>query len=413
MSVSILLNKQISCLANFAQEHNLGSASLVGSILLAQNVKTSNARYGENESVEFILSDDAISSGEVYDLASYYLSNSREGLEGSKAYELMVGICKNAIHPLSSSHTLDPLMGLPIRLKSHSFSGTAYILDTVSEYMFEVLLFSLDTNEWVTTHALKSSVVFIEVSQSQLNFQLSIEQVAGIKMAEKNKRVERQLAQEKSIQEEAEVRKEFNLKFAELKPEYAKAVIVAEFKNDECGNGDDYYGSSTARRVLLAFSKHTRNLFPELRKAALNFEPTRSLATTGAESEHRENYSMGRGTFLTEGSTYSGWVISKEVIRNGVIEKAEIINVENSLPPLKTSNPTTAKPVKHTTRNGELTITGSEVRYTLSDNITPDDIEGIKSAGFVQSGSDWVAAKESIPHAFLVRAFNSGRAGIY
>ena len=55
----------------------------------------------------------------------------------------------------------------------------------------------------------------------------------------------------------------------------------------------DYYDYSIARTVILGFSKHTRNLFSEMRKHAANFEGTAYLVEYNADYEHRENYSMG------------------------------------------------------------------------------------------------------------------------
>lgn len=95
-------------------------------------------------------------------------------------------------------------------------------------------------------------------------------------------------------------------------PAWAKAVIVAELQEDKSDIYSDYHGSSTVRTVILAFSKHTRDLFPEMRKAALNFEETAHLATAPDDAEHRQKYSMGGGYFLKAGYRHKdGWKISK------------------------------------------------------------------------------------------------------
>ena len=74
----------------------------------------------------------------------------------------------------------------------------------------------------------------------------------------------------------------------------------------------DYFDYRTVRTVVLAFSKHKRNLFPEMRKAALNSDipEIRELATAPADWENREDYSGGHGYYLAE-SKYSGWSIEK------------------------------------------------------------------------------------------------------
>lgn len=94
-------------------------------------------------------------------------------------------------------------------------------------------------------------------------------------------------------------------------PTDAKAIILAEFHVDQCESQTDYYGSTTTRRVFLAWSRHTRDLFAEMRKAAAGWAETAHLGPTApATVEHREKYSMGSGFFLQTGR-YSGWRVRK------------------------------------------------------------------------------------------------------
>lgn len=96
-------------------------------------------------------------------------------------------------------------------------------------------------------------------------------------------------------------------------PDWAQAVIVATLEHDDCDSMSDYYNVTTSRRVILGFSRHTRDLFPELRKAAALFSQTAELATAPDSAEHRAKYSMGGGYFLKAGSSYSsGWKVKKE-----------------------------------------------------------------------------------------------------
>ena len=55
-----------------------------------------------------------------------------------------------------------------------------------------------------------------------------------------------------------------------LVPTDAKAVIIGTLRVNECDSYTDYYDYSIARTVILGFSKHTRNLFSEMRKHAAN-----------------------------------------------------------------------------------------------------------------------------------------------
>lgn len=98
-------------------------------------------------------------------------------------------------------------------------------------------------------------------------------------------------------------------------PEDAQAVIVARLKQDESDSQTDYFASSTQRTVILAFSKHKRDIFSEMRKHSSNFEETAHLAEYNADYEHREKYSMGAGYYLGE-SKYHGWIIEKDFIYN-------------------------------------------------------------------------------------------------
>ncbi|GEM77549.1 hypothetical protein [Vibrio sagamiensis] len=53
-------------------------------------------------------------------------------------------------------------------------------------------------------------------------------------------------------------------------------------------------------------------LFPELRKACLNHEDTAFLADKEQSCEHRENYSMGAGSYLTDKDFIRcGWFVRK------------------------------------------------------------------------------------------------------
>ena len=95
-------------------------------------------------------------------------------------------------------------------------------------------------------------------------------------------------------------------------PGGTKAILLAVHVEDKCDYMSDYHGSSRTRSVVVGFSKHARDLFPEMRKAARNFSETVSLADAPKEAEHREKYSMGGGYYLKNGYRHStGWKIEK------------------------------------------------------------------------------------------------------
>lgn len=98
-------------------------------------------------------------------------------------------------------------------------------------------------------------------------------------------------------------------------PTWAKSVIVATYSVYDEERSDpysDYYQSKTIKTIVLAWSKHTRNLFSEMRKACVNHQDTAFLAEKENSIEHRENYSMGAGTYLTNKDYLRhGWEVRK------------------------------------------------------------------------------------------------------
>lgn len=94
-------------------------------------------------------------------------------------------------------------------------------------------------------------------------------------------------------------------------PAGTKALIYAEYHEDTSDPMTDYHGSRVTRTVAIGFRTSAREDFRALRAAAGRFPETAHLAA-GEDVEHRENYSMGGGNFLSDhGSSDSGtgWVV--------------------------------------------------------------------------------------------------------
>jgi len=137
----------------------------------------------------------------------------------------------------------------------------------------------------------------IDNADNHNQFRAAVEEERKRKEAEeKAAYAEKEAAREKRRQQAEKFKKTLNI------PEDAKGVIVAYFTSmsDHSDPYSDYYESQTDRVIVLAWSKHTRNLFPEMRKAAKNHPDTKHLADKETSTEHRENYSMGAGNYLTE-----------------------------------------------------------------------------------------------------------------
>ncbi|MGL4355084.1 MULTISPECIES: DUF3560 domain-containing protein [Aeromonas] len=98
-------------------------------------------------------------------------------------------------------------------------------------------------------------------------------------------------------------------------PTDAKAVIVARLVSRNEDRSDpyaDYYELKDDKVIILAWSKHTRDLFSEMRKAAKNHPETAFLSDPADSQENREKYSMGKGFYLTDrGFIRTGWIIEK------------------------------------------------------------------------------------------------------
>lgn len=147
-----------------------------------------------------------------------------------------------------------------------------------------------------------------------------------------------------------------------IMPELAQAVIVAERHVDKSDSMSDYWGHSVAETVILAFSFHGRDLFPEMRKAARNFEGTAHLADAPKNAEHREKYAMGGGFYLKEGNRDSdGWSINKRSITSAYS------NDRASQVPMGVLHLTPLKPAKATTAPANQAPATTEAAYTIGE----------------------------------------------
>ena len=87
---------------------------------------------------------------------------------------------------------------------------------------------------------------------------------------------------------------------------------MAELIEDQSCYHTDYHGHTTTREVVIGWRRGSREDFRQLRAVAATFEPTKHLGpdATG-DIEHRENYSMGGGNYVKDGSRHaSGWKVS-------------------------------------------------------------------------------------------------------
>lgn len=95
--------------------------------------------------------------------------------------------------------------------------------------------------------------------------------------------------------------------FKQYKPEWAQAAIIATYQEDDCDIMTDYFNAIDKKRVLLGFSKHTRNNARELSKFAKFFEPTKNLAEAYKVERHY-GYQIQAEDM---GIWSTGWYVSK------------------------------------------------------------------------------------------------------
>jgi hypothetical protein len=117
-----------------------------------------------------------------------------------------------------------------------------------------------------------------------------------------------------------------------IKPAWGKTVIVACKEIDNCDLMTDYFNTQTGKSYILAWSKHNRDIFSEMRKAVKNSKmpEIQHLATPPdidrngdkkteenkswwhPADEHREKYSMGAGYYLKASHRYdTDWKVEK------------------------------------------------------------------------------------------------------
>ena len=152
-------------------------------------------------------------------------------------------------------------------------------------------------------------------------FMDSFEVAILLQEAQAQKKQQEDEAEQEKIRVE-EVKKIGRVRFTEILPDNAQAVIVARLKQNDSDSQTDYYASSVQRTVILGFSTHRRDIFSEMRKHAPNLEETAYLAEYNEDYEHREKYAMGDGYYLGE-SKYCGWIIEKVPVykRESTIEE--------------------------------------------------------------------------------------------
>ena len=227
----------------------------------------------------------------------------------------------NKVHLLGANRSYDRdvqtvSVNQVVVLEGYSYDSYVVYEVTRDKWGITYHLVNLETHEFHTSDLIRplSEKFGIGIYYDDANpkFLDPLETAALLTQA-KEKKAEAERKAEEASEEYERIAKIGAERLRLLVPTDAKAVIIGTLRVNECDSYTDYYDYSIARTVILGFSKHTRNLFSEMRKHAANFEETAYLAEYNADYEHRENYSMGDGMYLGR-NKYSGWTISKEPI---------------------------------------------------------------------------------------------------
>ena len=227
----------------------------------------------------------------------------------------------NKVHLLGANRSYDRSVqtvsvNQVVMLEGYSYDS--YVVYEVSRSQWGITyhLVNLETHEFHTSDLIRplSEKFGIGIYYDDANPKFLDPLETAVLLTEaKEKKAEAERKAEEAREEYERIAKIGAERLRPLIPTDAKAVIIGTLRVNERNSYTDYYDYSIGRTVILGFSKHTRNLFSEMRKHAANFEGTAYLAEYNADYEHRENYSMGDGMYLGE-HKYSGWTIEKEPI---------------------------------------------------------------------------------------------------
>jgi predicted RNA methylase len=140
-------------------------------------------------------------------------------------------------------------------------------------------------------------------------------------------------------------------------PRNAQALIYAEYREDASDPMTDYFNAITKRTVAIGWRTGSREDFRQLRAAAAQYPETAHMADEDTlkawqvehngrawgELEHRDNYSMGAGNYLSDhGGAHSGtgWIV-----KSAAFPCAYVQVTEDAIPGAPAKPETPARPV--------------------------------------------------------------------
>lgn len=113
--------------------------------------------------------------------------------------------------------------------------------------------------------------------------------------------------------------------FNNIKPGWAKAVILAKYEINESDLYKAFYSLKTKYLLILSWSDNTNNDFNELRDAAKKSHKTSNLAELNPSFESKESFTGGTGYSLKQVNHFeTGWRVQKETFNKWTLNQLYI-----------------------------------------------------------------------------------------
>ncbi|MBZ2163193.1 hypothetical protein [Alteromonas stellipolaris] len=332
--MSLDLSSRETCLAigNFVREHTTFMPKMsgheLGQCLYKQNADSYMARYENAEPAPWcndLTTDITYTRAEVYGNARHILYGNC--YVGDEEHEIQnFAFCEAMLQALIASpgdtQTYDPIIGRYLDTSKMQGYVDAYVVDVndtgrhaidlhsgkrTKQVNYTLLAHDNFQDEWKLMNVAQARVS-ISDSRPPLTIGQINDAVAFVKSEEQRKHNEAE-AKRKAADDAFS---QFVSYIDSHMPKNTQAVIVAERVGNACNPLEDYYGANTYETVVIGWSTHTRNLFPEMRKAAKRYAPVAHLADLPKDMEHKRSYGSKRA-YLKECSNEfaDGWMVYK------------------------------------------------------------------------------------------------------
>ena len=206
----------------------------------------------------------------------------------------------------------------------------------------------------------------------------------------------------KKIQDQRQQMRDELLKLA---PSGAHSVVVAELTKDASDPMTDYFASHTEKTVAIGFRYGQREDFKQLQECAKGFLSEEDYAKI---TEHRDNYSMGRGNYLSDhgwGGSGSGWIIRSYPL-DGKYWNIDEIDL-SGFKPRNTAAPVSSGEGKPANFNAKIqpSSTGKPgyIELHFPSKPEPQVLESLKGAGYRYSkwNKCWYGQETKLPKEFI------------